>query len=81
MAVARYLFSGALDTSFGGDGLATVPFPQTGGSYSAAEAVLLQPDGGLVLIGWTIGEVGSSLRSPALTRNGSLDTSFGTGGG
>ena len=80
MAVARYLFSGALDTSFGGDGLATVPFPQTGGSYSAAEAVLLQPDGGLVLIGWTIGEVGSSFALARVNADGSLDTSFGTGG-
>jgi uncharacterized delta-60 repeat protein len=80
MAVARYLSSGELDTTFGGDGQVTIPFPQTGGSYSTAEEVLLQADGRLVLVGSTLSDFGGSFALARLMADGSLDPSFGSGG-
>src|SRR6187401_2790743 len=52
MAVARYMFSGALDTTFDGDGKVVITFAAPCcDTYAVAEAVLLQPDGRLVLVG------------------------------
>jgi uncharacterized delta-60 repeat protein len=79
VAVARYLTSGALDTSFDGDGQTTISFGQTLPDGSASE-VLLQPDGKIVLVG---AFANSSVPNYALARlnaDGSLDSSFGTGG-
>ena len=89
MAAARYLPSGALDTTFGGDG--TVSLFQTGCDISfggwgkGVEAALLQPDGRLVLVGMcTDFEDGGGLVPVfwvvRLDVNGSLDPTFGAGG-
>jgi uncharacterized delta-60 repeat protein len=52
MGAARYLTSGALDTTFSGDGLAVVDAADCpSGNGGRASAVLLQPDGRLVLVG------------------------------
>ena len=78
MAVVRLTSAGTLDTSFGSGGKATVPF---GTLQSAASALGLQSDGKLVLAG-AVAE-GTASTDAALARlnaNGSLDTSFGTGG-
>ena len=87
MAAARYLSSGALDTTFGGDGrVALGPTGCStgfGGPGNGAEAALLQPDGRLVLVGLC-----SNFGPPLvpvfwvvrLNVDGSLDPSFGTGG-
>ena len=68
---------GQLDPSFGGDGTVTVA-----DSYlAAAQEVLVQPDGKVVLIGWTANA--SSVAVPTiacLTPNGQLDPTFGTAG-
>jgi len=85
MAVARYLTTGALDTTFDGDGLVIVPFifpPPSTDNGSEARAVLLQPDGRLVLVGWAAGGLPnqSVIALARLNADGSLDTSFGTGG-
>ena len=78
MAAARYLSSGALDASFGGDGMARVSCPPGFGFVGEAGKVLLQPDGRLVLIGYcTPGPVFWLVR---LNTDGSFDPSFGTGG-
>jgi len=82
MAAARYLPSGALDTSFGGDGLVVVDCEDSwlGGSAGAA---LLQPDGRLVLVGrCSKGPVPltEGFWIVRLNMDGSLDPSFGTGG-
>jgi uncharacterized delta-60 repeat protein len=83
MAAARYLPSGALDTTFSGDGLVTVNCP-IGGSFGAvdvAQDVVLQPDGRVVLFGACPGSPsGVRFRLARLTLDGSLDPSFGTGG-
>jgi uncharacterized delta-60 repeat protein len=80
MAVARYLSSGVLDNTFGGDGLVTVHFPQPDVSWTLAREVLLQADGRLVLVGGHNGDSGPSFALARLNTDGSLDLSFGTGG-
>ena len=73
-AVARYLPTGALDSSFDGDGRLNTAF--NGDSF--ANAVVVQSDGKIVAAGAVLFNVGGS--NFALVRynpNGSLDTSFG----
>ena len=66
LAIARYRADGSLDTSFGGDGMAT---PAVGGGI---RDLAIQDDGKLVVGGYE----GLVRFEP----DGSLDTSFGTGG-
>ena len=85
MAAARYLTTGALDTTFDGDGLVIVPFifpPPATDSFSEARAVLLQPDGRVVLVGHAAGSFPnqSFIALARLNADGSLDASFGTAG-
>ncbi len=73
-ALARYNANGSLDTSFGTGGKVTTAISP---GSDAASALALQPDGKLIVAG------SDSSRDFALARynpNGSLDTSFGTGG-
>jgi uncharacterized delta-60 repeat protein len=81
-AVARFTATGALDPTFGAGGLASSSFPAEPVS-DAANTVLIQPDG-KILVG---GQAGISRRSIELfaamlrlNADGSLDTTFGTGG-
>jgi uncharacterized delta-60 repeat protein len=69
MAVARFDSDGAPDMTFGGTG------KRVFGTADAAQAVLVQPDGNLVLVGSTIEFVVSRLKP-----NGEPDASFGSGG-
>ena len=81
-ALARYRSDGIPDTSFGNGGALTTSF---GGNFAAASAVMLQPDGKIVVAGtvdFNPNVPGSGLDF-ALARynsNGTLDGSFGTGG-
>src|SRR5712691_10142284 len=71
------LSAGSLDTSFDTDGIVTTPF---GTSADEARAVAVQSDGKIVVAGRAT--IGSNFDF-ALARyntNGTLDTSFGTGG-
>src|SRR5712691_1227384 len=71
------LSAGSLDTSFDTDGIVTTPF---GTSADEARAVAVQSDGKIVVAGRAT--IGSTFDF-ALARynaDGSLDTSFGTGG-
>jgi uncharacterized delta-60 repeat protein len=79
MAVARYLTSGALDTSFDGDGQATISFGQVLPDGRANE-VLLQPDGKIVVVGAFQDSPVPNYALARLNADGSLDSSFGTGG-
>ncbi|MFE0648598.1 calcium-binding protein [Streptomyces sp. NPDC059534] len=82
-ALARYLPSGALDTTFSGDGLVTSDF---GGGSHSANAVAIQPsDGKIVVAGTTevIAEEGGGCCFFSVARyntDGSPDTGFGEGG-
>lgn len=80
--VLRYLTDGSLDPSFDFDGRATAPFDVWPG---VAEAVVLQPDGKIVVAGSAgyvpyqqdpIGDFALARFNP----DGSLDETFGTGG-
>jgi uncharacterized delta-60 repeat protein len=65
---------GALDTSFGNGGKKTVNF----GGTDAARVVLVQANGRLVVAGG--GAAGGSFCVVRLRTNGTLDTTFGSGG-
>lgn len=76
MMVARYNADGSLDATFGSGGIVTTDI----GTYAKAWAVAIQADGKIV-----IGGRSGTLFQPDFTLvrynpNGSLDTSFGTGG-
>ena len=73
MAVARYLPTGKLDTTFGVGGEALLT---PGGKASGANCVVVDPSGRIVLGG----SIGGNLGLARLTRAGTLDTSFGTQG-
>jgi uncharacterized delta-60 repeat protein len=85
-AVARFNANGILDTSFGSGGHASVEFfaPPTQGAQEFADAVLVQPDGKILVAGSARqGQIRFAPIQGALARfnaNGTLDTSFGTGG-
>jgi uncharacterized delta-60 repeat protein len=53
MAVVRYNLDGTLDTTFGGSGQVTT---SVGTSSDGAGDVIVQPDGKVVVAGWTGGE-------------------------
>jgi uncharacterized delta-60 repeat protein len=81
MAAARYLSSGVLDTTFGGDGLVVVaPNCQLTNDEGGAQDALLQPDGRLVLVGTCPKVAGSEFWLARLNTDGSLDSSFGASG-
>ena len=71
--------AGDLDPSFSGDGVRTVAFPD---SYSYADEVAVQSDGGLVLLGTAHSSVGieSDFALVRLLAGGRLDPSFGDTG-
>jgi uncharacterized delta-60 repeat protein len=85
-AVARFNANGTLDTSFGTGGHASVEFfaPPMQGAQEFADAVLVQPDGKILVAGSARqGQIRFAPIQGALARfnaNGTLDTSFGTGG-
>jgi uncharacterized delta-60 repeat protein len=77
--VARYNADGSLDTSFGAGGKVTTDF----GGLDLASGVALLHNGDLVVVGGTITFSPTINADVALVRynaDGSLDTSFGTGG-
>jgi uncharacterized delta-60 repeat protein len=79
--VTRYNANGSLDTSFGSRGVVTTSI--IGRSSCQIFAVTLQADGKIVVAGVTISANTTTNQALALARynaNGSLDTSFGTGG-
>jgi len=81
-ALARYRSDGSPDSSFGNGGSLTTSF---GGNFAAASALMLQPDGKIVVAG-TVDfnpDVPGSGLDFALARynaSGTLDSSFGKGG-
>jgi uncharacterized delta-60 repeat protein len=84
--LARYNADGSLDAGFGSGGLVTTSL-MTGVAEEVARAVAIQPDGKIVVAGYTgvfrPGRPAGNRFDFALARynsDGSLDGSFGTGG-
>jgi uncharacterized delta-60 repeat protein len=76
-AVVRYNSDGTRDNTFGSGGMTTTSF----GVDSDVKAVVLQPDGKIVVTGNTIDRPGDDdIAIVRFNANGSLDTSFGTNG-
>jgi uncharacterized delta-60 repeat protein len=78
--VARFNSDGGLDQTFGNQGVTVTGF---GDGSTAAHAVVLQPDGKIILVGVSGAGPYSELNDFALARydaNGSLDPTFGNGG-
>lgn len=76
-ALARYERNGALDTSFDGDGKVRTSF---GGAAAYATSMVVFPNGKVLAAGSAPGLGGQDMALARYNRNGSLDTSFGTGG-
>ncbi len=77
-AVVRYLRDGSLDTSFGVEGVVTTSFSDS--AYAVDLAV--DPGGRIVVVGYAPPKRGADRVATVVrySRDGSLDTSFGTGG-
>lgn len=76
--VTRYLANGGLDTTFSFDGKVTVDF---GGNNDQCNAIALQSDGKIVVVGTTNAAGNSDFAIARLDADGTLDTSFGNGTG
>ncbi|GBF06108.1 hypothetical protein DAERI_070106 [Deinococcus aerius] len=69
--------AGSLDTTFGSGGIAVTP---VGAGEDIPYAMAAQPDGKLVVAGRTGGTTSDDFGVVRYTRDGALDTTFGTGG-
>ncbi len=76
-ALARYNIDGSLDTTFGAGGKVTTDF---GSPSDFAYSVALQADGKIVVAGTSHNGSNSDFALARYNPDGSLDTTFGTGG-
>ena len=76
-AVARYNPDGSPDTGFSGDGRVTTDF---GVGNDAATAVVVQPDGKILVAGYAAGASNPDFALVRYRSDGSLDTSFSDDG-
>jgi uncharacterized delta-60 repeat protein len=77
-ALVRYNSNGTLDTSFGPGGKKATAFGVP--SVAQANALRIQPDGKIVVAGLTIVNNIANFALARYNSNGTLDTTFGTGG-
>jgi uncharacterized delta-60 repeat protein len=92
LLVARFNVDGSLDPSFGGDGIVTTDIgPGLGGFppalaipgivFEAGQALAIQADGRIVVAGYgPTAAGGTDIAIVRYNTDGSLDTTFGTGG-
>src|SRR5262249_26730856 len=79
-ALARYTTSGSLDTGFGTGGQLTTNVGQGPTADFGPAGVAIQADGKLVVAGQEVTAEGADFALARYNSNGSIDTSFGTGG-
>src|SRR5688572_463391 len=78
--VLRYNPDGSLDTTFSGDGRVVIDLSATGSSDEFANAVFIQPDGRIVVVGNQLGTDDLDAVVVRLTSDGVLDTTFSENG-
>jgi uncharacterized delta-60 repeat protein len=80
-AAARLNADGTPDASFGTKGMTTIVISTGGFDTDAARAIALQPDGKIVLAGYSDGNgFQNDFAATRLNPNGSVDATFGTKG-
>ena len=80
-AVAQVLNpQGTFDPSFGGGGFGNLDFAAGGGSGDSAQGVVLQPDGKVILAGYTNANATQDLGVARTTAGGMLDFGYGASG-
>lgn len=77
IAMARYNTDGTLDVTFDGDGMVLTPVPLIQGEAYAAQ---LQPDGKIVVAGYSYTDWKTDIALLRFNSDGSLDTGFGVDG-
>lgn len=76
--LARHNTDGSPDTSFGAGGQVSIVF--NGGVLDAAQALAIQADGKIVVVGFTRVGTSDDFAVARHDANGTLDASFGAGG-
>ena len=76
--IARYNADGSLDNTFGSNGLVTTDLGSN--REDGANAVAIQPDGRIVVGGYTKPSSGQDFAVARYLSDGNLDSSFGSGG-
>jgi uncharacterized delta-60 repeat protein len=77
-ALARYTSAGALDTTFNSTGEVLTRF--NGATYNQAFGMAIQSDGAIVVAGYSSQGSGFEVAVARYITDGTLDTTFGTGG-
>jgi uncharacterized delta-60 repeat protein len=80
VALTRHTASGQLDTLFGTGGKLDINAAATSNGNSEARALLIQPDGKILVAGYAFGPGNAELLLMRLNTDGTPDASFGTGG-
>ena len=82
MGIMRLNSNGSIDTSFGVAGARVIGFDRTGSdNRDIVRGMAIQPNGRIVLVGDAAGGIGGiDMAVVRLNADGSLDTSFGSGG-
>ena len=75
-ALVRYNGDGSLDLSFGATGMVTTPFRYD----DCGQSMTLQPDGKIVVAGYSHNGSSNDFALARYNSDGSLDPSFGTAG-
>lgn len=78
--VTRWLANGLVDTSFGNQGKTIVPFDRGGSDQDFARAMAFDRFGNILVSGHSSDATGPDFAVARLLPNGSLDSSFSTGG-
>lgn len=77
-ALVRYNPDGSLDNGFGSNGIVITDF--SGGREDQIQSVLLQPDGRIVVAGWSFNGTDYDFVLARYMPNGNLDPGFGNAG-
>jgi uncharacterized delta-60 repeat protein len=80
VAMTRHTSNGLVDSGFGVGGKLNINAAATSNGNSEAKAVLVQPDGKILVAGYAFGPGHSEFLLMRLNTNGTPDASFGTGG-